>query len=220
LESVSETISLTNECAKLGATHALILTPSYFGSFMTHDAMIKYFTAVGDSSRIPVIIYNVPKFTNIDIHPRTVAELAKHPNIVGIKNSSLNIANLIEYVSLTPASFSVLVGTASILYPGLAVGAVGGVCALANIAPNELVQVQALYEQGKKQESLKLQQRLMAVNNAVTATYGVSGLKYAMDLVGYFGGEPRLPLLPLNSDGQSSLKTIMEDAKLLNVSKM
>jgi len=206
LESINETIWLSNECAKLGADFALILTPSYFGTGMTHDAMIKYFVDVADAVKIPVIIYNVPKFTNIELQPRTVAQLAKHPNIIGIKHSSLNIAHLIEYVSLTPPDFCVLVGTASILYPGLAVGAVGGVCALANVTPKELVQIQKLFEQGNRKEALAIQQRLMAINTAVTGTYGVPGLKAAMDFVGYFGGEARLPLLPLNADGKAAIK--------------
>jgi len=220
LESIAETIKLTNECAKLGATHALILTPSYFGTAMTHDAMIKYFRAVADAVKIPVIIYNVPKFTNIEIQPKTVAELAKHSNIVGIKNSSLNISNLIEYVALTPATFSVLVGTASILYPGLCVGAVGGVCALANVSPRELVQVQKLFEEGKQKASLNLQQRLMAINTAVTGTYGVAGLKFCMDQVGYFGGDPRLPLLPLGNEAKVALQKLMVDAKIIASSKV
>jgi len=187
---------------------------------MTHEALIRYFTAVADQVSIPVLIYNVPAATNLHIQPKTVQELAKHPNIVGLKNSSLDLANMAEYVYLTPKNFSVLVGTASILYPGLCVGCVGGVCALANVLPTELIMIQRLFEEGRFKESLALQQRMIAPNRAVTATYGVSGLKAAMKMVGYDGGEPRSPLVQANVATKDALRKIFLDAGIIVEAKL
>jgi len=208
-ESIKDTISLSNDIAELGADYALVVTPSYYKSEMKHDSFIKYFTTVADAVKIPVILYNVPKFTGVDIQAETVAQLAEHPNIVGIKNSTENLRQIIEFVSGTPDDFSVLAGTASVLYNCLTSGAVGGIVALANIAPGECVRIQELVDAGKLQEALALQQRLIPVNQAVTSQYGVAGLKAAMDMLGYFGGEPRLPLMKLGEDGKEKLHNIL-----------
>lgn len=214
-DSIKETIALTNESAERGADYALILTPSFYKSEMKPAAYIKYFSAVADKTKIPVIVYNVPKFTGVDIEAETVSQLSKHPNIVGIKNSAENLRQTAELVSMCPKDFSVITGTGSVLYTSLTVGAVGGILALANIAPNECVKIQTLTEEGKHDEALKLQQKLFPVNKVITAKYGVAGLKAALDMLGYFGGEPRSPLSSLQEDEKVSLKQTLEKAELL-----
>ena len=214
-DSIKETISLTNDAADCGADYALILTPSFYKSEMKPAAYIKYFSAVADQIKIPVIIYNVPKFTGVDIEAETVAKLSEHKNIVGIKNSSENIRQTTEMIAQTPKDFVTIIGTASVLYPGIVAGAVGGILALANIAPNECVQIQKLVEEGKHPEALELQKRMLPVNKAITAKYGVAGLKAAMDMLGYFGGEPRAPLSVLNDADKQLLKQILVNAGLL-----
>ena len=214
-DSIRETISLSNESADLGADYALILTPSFYKSEMKPAAYIKYFSAVADKTKIPVIIYNVPKFTGVDIEAETVAKLAEDKNIVGIKNSSENVRQTTEMIDQTPKDFAVIIGTASVLYPGLAAGAVGGILALANIAPNECVQLQKFVEEGKHTEALELQKKMLPVNKTITAKYGVAGLKAAMDMFGYFGGEPRSPLSALNDSDKQQLKQILLSAHLI-----
>ncbi|MEW6195733.1 MAG: dihydrodipicolinate synthase family protein [Bacteroidota bacterium] len=213
-DSIKDTISLTNEAAERGADFSLILTPSFYKSEMKHDSFVKYFTMVAEAVKIPVIIYNVPKFTGVDVEVETVAKLSEHPNIVGIKNSSENARQNTEFVSSTKKDFAVIVGTASMIFSGITSGAVGGIVALANIAPNECVQIQKLIENGKLNEALELQQRMIPVNKAVTAKYGVAGLKTAMDMFGYFGGEPRAPLTPLNEMDRVNLENILIGAGL------
>lgn len=215
-DSIKETISLTNDAADCGADYALILTPSFYKSEMKPAAYIKYFTAVADKTKIPAIIYNVPKFTGVDIEAETVAKLSEHKNIVGIKNSSENIRQTTEMIDQTPEEFATIIGTASVLYSGLSAGAVGGILALANIAPNECVQIQKLVEEGKHAEALELQKRMLPVNKAITAKYGVAGLKAAMGMLGYFGGEPRSPLSVLNDADKELLKQILVNSGLLN----
>ncbi|KAF0152257.1 MAG: dihydrodipicolinate synthase/N-acetylneuraminate lyase [Ignavibacteria bacterium] len=214
-DSIKETIALTNESAERGTDYALILTPSFYKSEMKPAAYIKYFYAVADKTKISIIIYNVPKFTGVDIEAETVAKLSMHPNIVGIKNSAENLRQTAELVSMCGKDFSVIAGTASVLYASLCVGSAGGILALANIAPNECVKIQNLVEEGKHEEALKLQQRLLPVNKAITAKYGVAGLKAALDMLGYFGGEPRSPLFILQDEDKIKLRQILEQAELL-----
>jgi len=214
-DSIRDTVSLTNDAAELGADYALVLTPSFYKSEMKPIAHIRYFSAVADKAKIPVVIYNVPKFTGVDIEAETVAQLAVHSNIAGIKNSSENIRQTTEIISQTPGGFATIIGTASVLYAGLAAGAAGGILALANIAPDMCVSLQRLVEEGQHSKALELQKRMLPVNKAVTARYGVAGLKAAMDLLGYFGGDPRLPLSPLCDTDKKELKKILIAAGLL-----
>ncbi len=215
-DSIKETVSLSNDAADMGADYALVLTPSFYKSEMNGPAFVRYFTEVADRTKIPVIIYNVPKFTGVDIQASSVSQLAGHENIVGLKNSSENTAQTAETVASVPADFSVLVGTASVLYPGLAAGAKGGILALANIAPDECVRLQELVSLGKHDEASALQKKLIPVNRAVTSRYGVPGLKAALDMLGYFGGEPRSPLAPLGDKERQDLKTILKTAGFLD----
>lgn len=214
-DSIKETISLSNDAADRGADYALILTPSFYKSEMKHTAFIKYFFAVADKTKIPVIIYNVPKFTGVDIEAETVGQLAGHKNIVGIKNSSENIRQITEMIDQTPKDFATIVGTASVLYAGLSAGAAGGILALANIAPIECVQIQKYVEEGDHFNALGLQKKMLSVNKAITAKYGVAGLKAAMDMLGYFGGEPRAPLSCLGETEKEQLRQILINAGLL-----
>jgi len=214
-ESIRDTIDLTNESAQIGADYALIITPSFFKSSMSHQAFINYYTAVADSVSIPVIIYNVTKFTNVNLRIETIVRLAEHPNIIGIKNSTENIAEINSTIYNTPDDFYTLIGTGSVLLNGLSIGAVGGVLALANIAPDECIKIFTLFNEGKQKEAREIQQRMLSVNKAITATYGIAGLKASMGLLGYYGGQPRKPLQPLTSSNMKKIKTILVKAKLL-----
>ena len=214
-ESTWETIELTNKAAKIGAELALIITPSYFKSLMKAEEMITHFRAVADASKIPIMIYNVPKFTGVSMEAETVAKLAEHQNIVGMKDSSADMPLFAQYIKLCPAGFDVMVGTASVLYTGLCLGAVGGVVAMANVAPEEAVEIQRLYDAGKLKEARDLQLKMLPVNGAVTVSFGVPGLKAAMDLLGYYGGDPRPPLLPAKSEVKEKIKGILQKSSLL-----
>lgn len=214
LDSIKETISLTNEAAEKGADYALIITPSFFKSEMKHHTFLNYYTKVAESVMIPVIIYNVPKFTNVIIEPETIIELSSHPNIAGLKDSTENPSRISEVVANVPKSFKVIVGTASVLYLGLTGGAAGGILALANVAPDECIKMHNLFCEKKFNEALELQNRMIPVNRAVTSKFGVAGLKAAMDILGYDGGNPRMPLEPLSEAQIIELKIILKTALL------
>jgi len=214
-ESTWQTVELTNACAKLGAHAALVVTPFYYGGRMNEAAMLKHFTAVADRSDIPILIYNVTKFTNINVSVGLTAKLSQHPNIIGIKDSNGNVGTLGEMVTAVGKDFGVLVGTAGALFGALTLGAVGGVLALANVAPEACVRIQSLLRQGELETARKLQLRMLPVNTAVTATYGVPGLKAALDMLGYFGGDPRPPLLPASEKERGEIREILKKAELL-----
>ncbi len=213
-ESARETICLTNKLAELGARAALIVTPFYYGDKMNDEALIKYYTAVADNTEIPVLLYNVPKFTGVNLSAGALSILAKHPNIVGIKDSSGNVNQLGQYLNRVDSNFDILVGTAGALLGALTLGCKGGILALANIAPEKCVEIYNLVQEGKLKEARKLQLRMIPVNHATTAVYGISGLKYAMDLLGYKGGETRLPLLPLKEGEKDNIRSILLEANL------
>ncbi len=220
MESTRETISLTNKAAKLGAHAALILTPFYYGSSMTDEAIIKYFTEVANNTEIPILIYNVTKFTHVNISANAVKELSKHPNIIGMKDSNGDIPQLVKFKSVITEDFNLMVGTASAWYPALTLGIKASIMALANCAPDECSEVQKCFDDGDHDRARQIYERMFPVNTAVTATYGVAGLKYACNLLGYEGGYVRSPLLPLKDESKKKVDEILYKAQLMHCQKI
>jgi 4-hydroxy-2-oxoglutarate aldolase len=215
-ESTAETLRLTEDCARLGARAALVVTPHYYGGRMREAALMKHFSELADHSPIPILLYNVPKFTHINMAAEFVARLSEHPNIIGLKDSSGNVIQLAEMLNGVVRDFNVMVGTAGVLFSALTIGCVGGVCALANVAPEECVKIYDLVKEGDLDAARDLQLKMLPVNQAVTAVYGVPGLKAALDMLGYFGGDPRLPLLSSSEQEKFAIRNILKKADLLN----
>jgi len=209
MESTQETILFTNQVAKMGADCALVVTPSYFKGSMKPQILHDHFMAVADSSRIGILIYNVPQFTGINLEPEVVAKLSEHSNIIGIKDSSGNIGQLSEIIYLSQKGFAIFVGSAPVFFPALCVGAVGGILAVANVVPQECVRIQNLFNKGNMNEARILQGQLTPLAKAVTTKYGIGGLKVAMDLAGYFGGDPRSPLKRPGKEVEEELKRLL-----------
>ena len=214
-ESTRATIELTNACAKRGAHLALVVTPHYYGGRMQAPALIKHFTAVANESAIPILLYNVPKFTHITLSADVVKELSRHPNIAGLKESSGNVNLIGQYLNCTGSDFNIMVGTAGVLFGGLSLGCTGGILALSNVAPDQCIDIFNYVRQGDLDAARKLQLKMLPANNAVTATYGIPGLKAAMDMLGYFGGDPRPPLLPATDQERVEIREILQKAELL-----
>lgn len=216
LESTKSTINLTNKVASMGVDAALVLTPSYYAGKMDDKTLIAYFTEVADNTKIPVMIYNVTKFTHVNISPYAVKVLSRHPNIIGMKDSSGSIPQLVDFkTAIDMNEFNLLVGTASAWYPALALGIEGAIMALANCSPKECIEIQEAYEKGNIGYSRQTYERMFLVNKAVTGTYGIAGLKQACDLLGFNGGFVRSPLLQLGNDEIVGLKEILRSANLL-----
>lgn len=210
VETTTETIRLTAETAKAGAQAALVLPPFYFKAAMGNAALITHYKAVADASPIPIMLYNMPGNTGLNLTSGLVAELSHHPNIIGIKDSGGNIVQIAEIVAKSKPGFIVFAGSGSFLLPTLAVGGRGTTAALANIAADELADIYDAFMANDMQKAKEAQLKVMDINAAVTSRWGVPGLKAAMDMMGYIGGRPRLPMLPLPEKERAELAKIVE----------
>jgi len=206
MESTAATVVLTMRIADLGAEAALVVNPFYYRQHLSHDALRRYFEAIAEASPIPILIYNVPKFTNANLPVELVAELAQHPNIIGMKDSAGNLAQLIELREKTPADFQILLGADAVFFSGLLHGMDGAILALANVAPNECVMLHEHVKAKKWEEARTLAQRLAPLGRIIVARYGVPGLKAALEEVGYFGGAPRPPLLAAEANARKEIR--------------
>ena len=196
-ESTRATIAATRRAASLGVDAVLVRTPSFFKPQMTSDALVGHYTAVADGSQVPVLLYNVTIYTGVNMLPDAVERLAQHPNIVGMKESGGDVAQISECVARTPDDFSVLAGSATTLFPALVSGCDGAVLALASLAPALCARLLSLVREGCIEDACLLQRRLLPLARLVGGAHGVSGLKAALDLIGFVGGPPRPPLLPV-----------------------
>ena len=196
-ESTGAAIAATRRAANLGADAVLVRTPSYFRPQMTTGAFTTHFEAVADASPVPVLLYNFTALTGVSLEPTAVAKLSEHRNIVGMKESGRDIGRIAQLVDETPSNFNILVGSAQTFFPSLCVGTVGGVLALACLVPDLCMQLRSLVQEKRFAQARALQARLVPLAQSVTSTYGVPGLKAALDLVGYVGGDPRPPLVPV-----------------------
>ena len=219
-QSTEQTVELTKSAAAIGADAALVVTPSYYRGLMTKDVLRKHFHAVAEASSIPIIIYNIPPCTGIDLDAETVAALAEHENIIGIKDSGGNVIKMAEIGRLAGPDFQVLAGSASFLLPALSVGAVGGILALANIAPVQCLGIWQHFLNREWEEARQMQMRMIPVNTAITRRGGVPAVKGALDMLGMYGGPVRPPLLPLSSEKKQQLRDILRRAGILSKGKV
>jgi len=213
--STMQTIELSKRAADIGADAVLVLPPHYYRARMALDALTKHFHAVADVCGVPVIIYNMPACTGMDMDVATIAAIAAHPNILGLKESGGNVVKMGALHQRLGYGFQILAGSASFLLPALSVGAVGGVLALANIAPAQCLAIRDLAMAGKWNEAREIQLRLIEANTAVTSRWGVAGLKAAMNMMGLDGGFVRAPLLDLDDPAIERLKSILMDGHIL-----
>jgi 4-hydroxy-2-oxoglutarate aldolase len=214
--STQQTVRFTRRAAEMGAEVALVITPYYFKrGFSPPATQLRHYRAVADASPIPVFIYNFPQNTGINLDPETVATLAEHPNIRGIKDSSGDIPQAAHIIHATPKDFAVLVGAALAFLPALSVGAAGGILALGNVAPREVSQLYRLARAGRLEEAKEIAYRLVPVDRVVHGRYGIGGLKAALDLQAAYGGAPRAPLATPDGDAIEEIREILATAGLL-----
>jgi dihydrodipicolinate synthase/N-acetylneuraminate lyase len=214
-ESTRLTIEFANRLAGLGADAVLIKPPHYYKAQMKQETVKHYYFEVADKSAVPVLIYNIPQNTGIAVEPATVIELSCHPNIAGIKDSSGILSNLTDVVPGVRPDFHFLLGAGSIFLAGLLLGSSGGILALAAAVPDLCVQVQVLFRRGKLVEARQLQLNLAPLNKALTQTLGIPAIKYTLDLLGYVGGSPRPPLMPLDEAAKDVVRNLLARLGLL-----
>ncbi|MBV8052037.1 MAG: dihydrodipicolinate synthase family protein [Acidobacteriaceae bacterium] len=275
IESATETVRLTEYAAELGYDIAMVRTPHYYKTQMKPTNLLAFYRFVADRSPLPVIIYNFPQATGYDIPAELVIELAEHPNLIGIKESSGDVEKVRQMVEGTrhiqrnvtvtetfeaatprmlkasaagngelvsigveggrprpaqPSSsavtvlgglktrqkevgFQVLVGAAQKLEPSLQAGAVGAILAFADAAPTACYEIYAAWKEGDGELARLKQDRIAKAAQRLVSELGIPGLKYALDLNGYYGGPVRLPLLPITADVKAEIEQLMADIR-------
>ena len=214
VEGVRETVWLTNRAAEMGYRAAMVRTPHYYKNLINNNAgQMSYYRAVADQSKLPLIIYNWPQTTGVDISCEAVAALSEHPNIIAIKESSGNLEKVMQLIRDVRPGFQVLVGSAPTLWPSLLMGACGAILAYANAAPYSCLAIWEAYRTREEAAGLDWQNRIARAAQLVTVRYGIPGLKHAMDLNGYYGGPPRLPLVVSTPEAKREIEGAFHDLK-------
>lgn len=211
-QSTRGTISEIETAANAGAEAVLVITPDYYRPAITQDALITHYTAAADASPIPLILYSMPDLTGVKIDPETAARLSEHKNIVGIKDSSADVAKLAETVRLAPDDFAVMIGNGAVLCEALQAGARGGILAVGCVVPQLCLEIYRAVQKGEIDQAKRLQEKLSPLAHAVTKTYGIGGLKTAMEMVGFAGGAVRQPLQRPNETSTAEIERLISAA--------
>ncbi len=211
-QSTRGTIDEIKRAARTGAEAVLVITPHYYRSAITQEALVTHYTAIADAAPVPIILYSMPDLTGIKIAPETAARLSKHQNIVGMKDSSNDAVKFKEAVSLTGKNFAMMIGNGTIFFEALKAGATGGILAVGCAVPDVCLKIYRAVRSGDFDRAQALQEKLSPLAVAVTKTYGIGGLKAAMELAGYAGGTVRAPLQWPNEDACAEIKALLQEA--------
>src|SRR6185369_5001447 len=204
-QSVVGSVNEIKKAAELGADAVLVITPHYYRAAITQDALISYYNALADASTVPLLLYSMPALTGIKIEPETVARLSEHQNIVGVKDSSNDIAGFAATVTLCPPDFAVLTGNGTVFLDALRAGATGAILAVGCVVPEMCVAIYEAFKRGDEEGATALQTKLTPLATAVTTKYGIGGLKAALDLAGYKGGDVRAPLRASDENARAEI---------------
>lgn len=202
--------------AREGADAILVHPPHYYGPYLAPAAMVAHFRDIADASPIPTLIYHIPKYTKVTLEAGLVAELARHPNVIGVKDSSGDIKRFAEYTDACGRSCRLFVGNGALLYTALELGAAGAIIGLGLIAPRECAEVLRHVRDGNGQRAGEVQNRIAPLHREIVARHGPVGLKVALELIGYAGGPPRPPLRELGARDRQAVARVMQDAGLLS----
>ena len=209
-QSTLGTINEIKKAARAGADAVLVITPYFYRSAITQETLIDYYTAVADSSPVPVLLYSMPPLTGIKIEPETVARLSEHPNIAGVKDSSNDVAGFTKTVELCSRDFAVLTGNGTVLLDTLRAGATGGILAVGCVVPEVCVEIFRVFLVGDDERAAPLQAKLTPLATAVTTRFGIGGLKAALDLAGYRGGAVRAPLRAPDEAARAEIAALLD----------
>ena len=214
-QSTRETIALTKSAANAGTDAVLVLNPSYYRGLMSTASLVSHYFSVAETSPVPVIIYNMPASSGLDMNADTIVEIARHPNIIGMKDSGGNMVKMGDIKFRVRPEFQILAGSAGFLLPAMSVGAIGGILALANIAPIQCIGIYEAFLNGDLNKARKIQLEMIPVNSAVTSKWGIPALKEAMDHLGFYGGPTRKPILPVTPDVSSQLLNLLNTHNII-----
>ena len=208
--STKETIMLTRDAKDLGADAALIVTPFYFK--LTNREMHEHYRTILETVDLPIVIYNVPKFTGFSLEPALIYQLvSENEKVVGVKDSSGSIGAITEIIRLVGDKISVLAGTADVALPTFLLGGKGAVIAVANVFPKLCSRLYETFKNGRYEEARKLQKRISFVNEVLVKRHNqLSAIKEALRLQGLPSGYPRKPALPLSSEEKKDVQNLLE----------
>ena len=213
-QSTLGTINEIKRAAGAGADAVLVITPYFYRSAITQDTLVSHYTAVADASPVPVLLYSMPPLTGIKIEPETVARLSEHANIIGVKDSSNDVANFGKTVELCPSDFAVMTGNGTVLLDALETGATGAILAVGCAVPEICVEIFRAFNAGENDHASVLQAKLTPLATAVTTKFGIGGLKAALDLAGYRGGTVRAPLRPPDEAARKEIATLFDEVQM------
>jgi len=213
-ESTRSAVRQARSLGDAGVDAVLVHPPPYFGAGLSAAALRDHYRAVADAAPVPVIVYHIPKYTHVTLEPGLVAELTRHPNVVGLKDSSGDLKRFADYTDACPRSCRLFVGNGTLVFAALELGAAGGILAIADLAPAQCAELVRLFRDGRKQEAGELQERLAKLHREVVAAFGAVGVKTGLDRIGYTGGPPRPPLRPLPEKETRQVARVMQQAGL------
>jgi 4-hydroxy-2-oxoglutarate aldolase len=211
-QSTRGTIAEIERAAQTGAEAVLVITPHYYRAAITQEALIRHYIAVADASTIPIILYSMPDLTGITIEPETAARLSQHENIIGMKDSANDVAMFTEAVRLVVKDFAMMIGNGTVFRDALQAGARGGILAVGCVVPELCVEIYRAVHAGETDRAATLQEKLTPLARAVTKTYGIGGLKAAMEMAGYVGGSVRAPLQRPSEEARAEIERLFEQA--------
>lgn len=223
-QSTRGTVAEIKRAAAAGIDAALVITPNFYRAAITPAVLIEYYNEIADASPVPVILYSMPDLTGVKIEPQTAATLSSHSNIIGIKDSSADIENLLETVKLvrgaggasetsTVSEFAILTGNGTVLYEALAAGIDGAILAVGCVAPALCLEIIHAVQNEERDRAQQLQASLTPLARAVTKTYGIGGLKAALDMIGYEGGAVRAPLQAATGAARNEIRDHLNAAE-------
>lgn len=211
-ESTRQTIRLTKKLAAAGADATLVHPPAYFGAWLPHGAMLDYYRALADASPIPVLVYHMPKYTKVTLDAGLMAEIMRHPNVLGFKDSSGDIKRFADYTQACDDGCRMFVGNGTLLYTALELGAAGGILAIADLVPARCLELVREFREGNTRNAGAIQSELTTVHKEIVAPWGAVGVKAGMDLLGWAGGAVRPPLRSLGEKERRQVEKVMREA--------
>lgn len=209
-QSTLGTISEIKNAAHAGADAVLVITPHFYRTVITQETLVSYYMAVADEAPVPVLLYSMPPLTGIKIEPETVGRLSRHENIIGVKDSSNDIAGFSQTVKSCPSDFAVMTGNGTVLLDAMRAGATGAILAVGCVVPEVCVEIFRAFHASEEEHASTLQSKLTPLATAVTTKFGIGGLKAALDLAGYRGGNVRAPLRPADEAARAEIAALLD----------
>ena len=213
-ESTRTCLQQTRDAAMRGADAVLVVAPHYYGGAMNTDALRMHYVRVADESPVPVILYSIPKYMHFPLPPSLVAELARHQNVIGIKDSSGQRDLLAAYLEAQSPTFSVLTGNGPLFHHAITAGARGGILAVGLFAAGLSLDVYTAVREGNEAAATAAQARLTPLGAKIVGELSVPGVKAAMDRLGLHGGPVRSPLQPLSAEQRQTVHELLRSAEL------